>query len=149
MLEPTGGEVFRRASSVDSPDRGAQLYKNKKSVNSPDSRCDGPQGHLQMKLWFSEGTKAVTHNRVLRNKVSARMTRTVVFINPRKLFPAVFWKDIVIGKTRVAAGAGSGLKGTSELVPFTTRRSFTPGPGSGEAGLPGSPDEGASAYLVK
>ena len=55
----------------------------------------------------------------------------------------------MIGKTRVAAGASSGVKGTSVLVPFTTWRLSTPGPGSGEAGLPGSPEEGASAYLVK
>jgi hypothetical protein len=77
------------------------------------------------------------------------MIRTVVFINPRKLLPSVFWKETVTGKARVTSGAGSGVKGASKLVPFTFRRLFTPGPGSGEVGLPGSPEDGASAYLVK
>ena len=48
---------------------------------------------------------------------------------------------------RVAFGAGLGSSGTSAVVPFTSTKPDTPGPGSAEAVSPGTPVFAPSEYL--
>jgi hypothetical protein len=48
---------------------------------------------------------------------------------------------------RVAFGAGLSSNGVSEDVPFASIKPDMPGPGSAEAGSPGTPDFAPSEYL--
>jgi hypothetical protein len=66
-------------------------------------------------------------------------SQLVAFMNPRNCPSAVCWNANDTCTALVEFGAGAAISGASTVVPPASLRPETPGPGSAEAGSPGSP----------
>ena len=66
-------------------------------------------------------------------------SQLVLFMNARNCPSGVFWNETVTAVARVAFSAGAGSSGASVVVPSTSAKPDTPGPGSAEAGSPNNP----------